>query len=269
MPGPRILCVDRSNDGRGPFAQAYLELLRVLQANCSESRKWIFKDVSSAGLFVSSDFSRSHSKLFPKDSLFWPKQEARRNLALIAFDKNGTFEGSEKRTIMARVANRKIRGLKGDDFRKYNHIICFDDQTYALLISLRQEASNDAHGIVMSAKIHYLKIGWDLHKYEQEMQTAKSILRQWATENLGWKDPHKDIKSGLWRTKQIIIPEAGFQALLRDKEKRLARIKGDTGCHFHFSGEKDDGMRIVSIVGATASMKDRLDVAAAKVLYTW
>jgi hypothetical protein len=265
MPGPQILCIDRSNDGRGPFAQAYLELLRVLQANCSESRKWIFKDVSSAGLYVSSDFSRSHSKLFPKDSLFWPKQEARSNLALIAFDKNGTFEGSEKRTIMARVANRKIRGLRGDDFKKNNHIICFDDQTYGMLKLLKQAASNDAHGISMPADIHLLKIGWDLHKYEQEMQTAKKILRIWAEKYLGWKDPHKDVQAGYWGTKQIMIPEAGFLALLREKEKRLARIKGATQCDFHFSGDRDDGMRIVSIVGG----KDRLDVAATKVLFTW
>jgi len=112
-----------------------------------------------------------------------------------------------------------------------------------------------------------LKIGWDLHKYEQEMQTAKSILRDWAGPNLGWKDPHKDVKSGFWRTKQIMIPEAGLTALLREKDKRLARIKADTGCHFHFSAERDDEMRIVSIVGDQE--KGRLDIAAAKVLYTW
>ena len=266
MPGPRILCIDRSNDGRGPFAQAYLELLRVLQANSSESRKWLFKDVSSAGLNVSSEFSRSHSNLFPKDALFWPKQEARGNLALIAFDKNGTFDSSEKRTIMARVANRKIRGLRGEDFRKFDHVICFEEQTYGLLKVLKQAASNDAHGVAMPAKVHLLKIGWDLHKSAQEMQTAKSVLRQWAGPNLGWKDPHTDVKAGLWRTKQVIIQEAGFTALLRNKEKRLERIKADTGCHFHFSAERDDGMRVVSIVGDQD--KGRLDAAAVKVLYT-
>lgn len=117
----------------------------------------------------------------------------------------------------------------------------------------------------MPAEIHLVEISSDLHKHEQEMQTAKLLLRNWATKYLGWKDPKMDIKSGIWGTKQVIIPEAGFLALLRDRERRLALIRANLGCEVHFSSDRDDGMRIVSIVGA----KDRLDVAATKVLYTW
>lgn len=265
MPGARILCIDRTNDGRGPFAQVYLELLRIWVANTSESRKWLFKSVSSAGLFLSSDFSSKHSKLFPHSghAVFKSKQE-RQNLALAAFDRNGSFESSEKRVVMARVANRKMRGVRGSDFA-VDYILCFDKQSYDLLRNLRQAAEDDAHGAHQRAEIHLVDVASDLHKHDHEMQTAKQMLRKWAMKTLGWKEPIRPIDIGFWGTRQVIVPEAGFVALLRDKERRLLAIKQSTGCDFHFSSETEEGLRIVSIVGS----KDRLDLAATKVLYTW
>jgi hypothetical protein len=254
------------NDGRGPFAQAYLELLRIWLANTSESRKWMFKDVSSAGLFIASDFSRNHFMIFPNSgkSLSYAKQD-RNNLALSSFNRQGTFDGSEKRTIMARVGNRKIRGIQAGDFQK-TFILCFDKPTYETLRLLRQAASkDDAKGITMPAEIHLLEIASDLHKNDSQLQAGKEMLRLWAMKSLGWKEPTAGFHSGFWDTKQIIIPEAGFVALLRDKERRLAKIKHDTICDFHFSSERQDGMRIVSIVGR----KNHLENAASKVVYTW
>jgi hypothetical protein len=265
MPGARILCVDHTNDGRGPFAQAYLELLRIWLANTSESRKWMFKDVSSAGLLIASEFSRNHFKLFPNNgnSQFYSKQD-RNNLALSAFNRHGTFDGPEKRAVMARVGNRKIRGISAGDFLK-TFILCFDKPTYETMRLLRQAASNDAKGMTMPAEIHLLEIASDLHKYDKNLQAGKEMLRKWAMKNLGWKEPVAGLHSGFWGTKQVMIPEAGFVALLRDKERRLAKIKNDTICDFHFSSEREDKMRIVSIVGR----KDHLEIAATKVLYTW
>jgi hypothetical protein len=265
MPGARIICIDRTNDGRGPFAQVYLELLRLWLANTSESRRWIFKTISSCGLFISSDFSHKHSKLFPHSGhgLFKSKQE-RENLALSAFHKQGSFEGSEKRVVLARVGNRKIRGVRASDFAN-DYVICFDGQSYELLKNLRQAAENDAHGSHQRAEIHLVDIAHDLHKHDREMQAAKQMLRKWAMKNLGWLEPVRPMEMGFWGTRQVQIPEAGFVALLRDKERRLVDIKKVTGCDFHFSSESEEGLRIVSIVGN----KDRLDLAATKVLYTW
>lgn len=265
MPGLRILCVDRSNDGRGPFAQAYLELLRIWFANTSESRKWIFKDVSSAGVLIASEFSRDNFKLFPNNgkSLLYAKQD-RNNLALSAFNRNGTFESPEKRDVMARVGNRKIRGIKAGDFQK-SFILCFDMATYELMTMLRHAASNAAKGATMPAEIHLVEISPDLHKSNNEMQAGKQMLRRWASKNLGFKEPVAGIDTGFWHTKQVLIPEAGFVALLRDRERRLVKIKLDTGCDFHFSSERQDGMRVVSIVGRKSSV----ELAAARVLYTW
>ena len=261
----RILCVDRSNDGRSVFAQAYLELLRIWLADTRENRSWLFKDISSAGSFVSSEFSRRHSKLFPKgpSSLFVTKQD-RSNPVLRTYDKQGTFEGAEKRAVMARVGNRRIRGLRGSDFQK-NYIVCFDKQTFDLLKALRQAASNDANGAPQIAQIHLVEIGSDMHKVDHEMKMAKERLRGWATKYLGWKEPSISAKGGFWRTKQILIPDAGLHALLRDKEKRLTVLKKESDCDYHFSSETEEGMRLVSIVGK----KDRLDEAATKILESW
>lgn len=261
----RILCVDRSNDGRGIFAQAYLELLRIWLADTRENRSWLFKDVSSAGCFVSSEFSRKHSRLYPKEAsnLFTTHQE-RNNLALRTYDKQGTFEGAEKRAVMARVGNRRIRGLKASDFQK-NFIVCFDMATFELLKLLRQAASNDANGAPQIAQIHLVEIGSDMHKVEKEMKAAKSTLRGWATKYLGWKEPSISAKGGFWRTKQILIPDAALHALLREKEKRLTTLKKESDCDYHFSSETEEGMRLVSIVGK----KDRLDEAATKILESW
>lgn len=265
MSAARILCVDRTNDGRSVFAQAYLELLRIWLADTREHRTWLFKDISSAGCFVFSDFSRKHSKLFAKrgSNLFVTKQK-RDNLALKTYDKQGTFEGAEKRAVMARIGNRRIRGLRGSDFQK-NFIVCFDMQTFELLKVLRQAAANDAKGQPQIAQIHLVAITSDLHKDEKEMKAAKTQLRGWATKYLGWKEPSVSAKGGFWRTKQILIPDAGLHALLREKEKRLTALKKESDCDYHFSSETEEGMRLVSIVGK----RDRLDEAATRILESW
>jgi hypothetical protein len=165
---------------------------------------------------------------------------------------------------MARVGNRRIRGLRASDFQK-NFILCFDMETFELLKSLRQAAANDAKGRPQIAQIHCVAISSDLHKDEKEMKAAKNQLRGWATKYLGWKEPSVSAKAGFWRTKQVLIPDAGLHALLREKEKRLTALKKDSDCDYHFSSEMEEGMRLVSIVGK----RDRLDEAATKILESW
>ena len=143
-------------------------------------------------------------------------------------------------------------------------ILCFDSQSYELLKLLRQAAAIDS-ATAQTAEIHLLEIGSDLHLSESEMRMAKNLLRKWARENLGWKAPGVDIKEGFWGTRQVVVTEAGVGALLREKEKRLVEIKRVTGAEVYFSEEMDGGGRVVSLVGS----KERLDVAAMKVLYTW
>ncbi len=165
--------------------------------------------------------------------------------------------------MMARIGNRRLRGLQESDFQK-NFIICFDTQTFELLQRLRQAATNDGMGQQI-AQIHLLPIASDLHREEEEMKAAKKQLRGWATKYLGWKEPSEGAKGGFWRTKQILIPDAGLHALLREKEKRLTALKKESDCDYHFSSETEQGMRLVSIVGK----RDRLDEAAMKIMESW
>jgi hypothetical protein len=269
---PTILCVDSANDGRSPFAQAYLELLRTWLANTGKHRPWIFKDVSSAGAFITSEFSRKHSADFHKHSSHFPKDahsliahnQDRTNLDLRAFNKQGTYDGSEKRTVMARVGNRKIRGIRAVDFQK-DFILCFDEPMYELLKVMKQAATNDAHGHSQPAQIHLINIRSDLHKHDYEIRDAKAKLREWAAKNLGWTQPSEAISGGFWRTRQVVIPEAGYRALFREHEKRLTALKEESTCDFHFSGEWDDGWRLVSIVGR----RDKIQETGTKVLESW
>jgi hypothetical protein len=265
MAGPRILCVDWTNDGRGPFTQAYLELLRIWFANTSQSRKWCFQDISSAGIFICSEFSRKHHTLFNHSGQgFSHTNQERSNLALSALNKQGSYDSPEKRTIMARVGNRKIRGIRASDFQK-SHIICFDKPTYELIKTLRHAASNDAHGAAQLSKICLVEISSGFLEHDREMQAGKLMLQEWAMKYLNWKEPTSYMQVGYWGTKQVVVPEAGFVALRREGEKRLSDIKKATSCDFQFSAEMEDGLRVVSIVGR----KDRLDLAATEVLHTW
>ena len=165
---------------------------------------------------------------------------------------------------MARVGNRRIRGLRASDFQR-NYILCFDKQTYDLMKALKQAATNDAHGHLQPAQVYYVEIGSDVHRNSHEMDVAKDNLRGWARKHLGWTRPIPGITEGFWRTEQVVVSEAGFHALMREKERRLTALKREFGCDFHFSSELEEGSRLVSIVGKWDKVYD----AGQKVIDTW
>ena len=263
MTSARILCVDRMHDGRSLFAQAYLELLRIWLADTTESRSWVYQESSSAGLMLESSFSSKHAHSFPHhDSLKPCVQPARTNWALRAFAADvKSFEGAEKNTVLARLGNRQIRGLRVEDFTEKDFILCFEKQNYEFLKVLRAKAAADVHKSDLPVRIHFVDIGYNIHKSEHELKAAKGELRKWAAVNLDWRVPKVSHDLGMWNTKQLIIPEPCYIALLRADQKRLGRIKEMTGCSFHFSTKKSGNTRLVSIIGK----KDRLELAATKV----
>jgi hypothetical protein len=265
MPQPRILCVDNHNDGRSTFTQAYLELLRACTANTTISRTWLFKDITSAGALIASDFSRKHSIYFTPNSLQVTHQ-SRSNASLRNFGNQGTYESMEKRTIMSRVGNRRIRGLRATDFARYDYIICFDLSTFNLLGRLRRCAEHDGVQHTNVTKIQLVDFPGAFHEHADGLNAAKAKLRDWAKSNLGFRRPERDIKGGPWRTRQVVITEAGDHALLRSGAKRLNALKAESGCDFRF-GEVGDGSGgwVVSIVGKV----EKVDNAAWKVLETW
>ncbi|TGO34696.1 hypothetical protein BHYA_0186g00190 [Botrytis hyacinthi] len=256
--GARILCIDDYNDGRGVFVQAYLECLRLWQANCSPDRRWIFKDISSAGLYLATDFSKNHRSLF-RHELRRPKQEDRSNNSLHAFQQSKACDSSEKRAILARVGTREMRGTNREDFGTKDMIICFDHGDMEILASLRDEAERETRES-QKAKIHYIPLGKGWEYDLDAFAWARKNVRQWATKYLRFREPAELIRNGSWRTMQVVINEYEWIALVKDHERRLRKIGERTKCAFHF-GRSDYG-KVVSVTGGRRD----IEVAARMIL---
>jgi hypothetical protein len=123
---------------------------------------------------------------------------------------------------------------------------------------------NDVHGQVQAAQIYDVDIGGGVHRNAHEMNVAKESLREWARKIIGWTRPISGISDGFWRSMLVLVSEAGFHALLREREKRLVSLK-ESGCAFHFSGELEDGSRLVSIVRKRDTVYD----AGKKAVESW
>ncbi|KAF7907253.1 uncharacterized protein EAF01_004840 [Botrytis porri] len=252
--GARILCIDDYNDGRGVFVQAYLECLRLWQANCSPDRRWIFNDISSAGLYLTTDFSKNHRSLFHHE-LRRPKQEDRSNNSLHAFQQSKACDSFEKRCILARVGTREMRGINREDFGTKNMIICFDHGNMEILASLRDEAERETRES-QKARIHYIPLGKGWEYDLDAFAWARKNVRQWATKYLRFREPAELIGNGSWRTMQVVINEYEWIALVKDHERRLRKIGERTKCAFHFV--RNDYGKVVSVTGG----RREIEVAA-------
>jgi hypothetical protein len=135
---------------------------------------------------------------------------------------------------------------------------------YDLLKAPKQAAMNDVHGQVQAAQMHHVAIGSDVHRNAHEMNVAKESLREWVRTLLGWTRLIPGISDGFWRSIQVLVSEAGFHALLREREKRLMSLK-ESGCDFYFSGELEGGSRLASIVGK----RDKVYYAGTKAVESW
>ncbi|TEY77593.1 hypothetical protein BOTCAL_0053g00250 [Botryotinia calthae] len=243
--GARILCIDDYNDSRGVFVQAYLECLRLWQTNCSPDRRWIFNDISSAGLYLATDFSKNHRSLF-RHELRRPKQEDRSNSSLHEFQQSKACDSSEKRAILSRVGTREMRGINRKDFGTRDMIICFDHGDMEILASLRDEAERETYES-QKAKIHYIPLGKGWEYDLDAFAWARKNVRQWATKYLRFREPDGLIRNGSWRTMQVVINEYEWTALVKDHERRLRKIAERTECAFHF-GRSDYG-KVVRVAG--------------------
>ncbi|KAM3080961.1 hypothetical protein ACMFMF_002877 [Clarireedia jacksonii] len=261
MAGTKILCVDENHDDRGVFVQAYLECLRLWLANCTDARRWLFSDVTSCGLYIETPFSKNNKKAFPRE-LQRARQSDRTNRSLHVLQECRALESSEKRSILARVGSREIRGLYADDFQSRDMIMCFDRDTVELLSRLRSEAERDTHE-VSRAKIHYIPLGkgWEYDK--EAFAHARKNVRVWAERFLGFKQPEDIIRDGRWRTVQVVVNEYEWWALVKDNERRRRRIEEKTGVRLFFG--RAEGGKCISVVGE----RGRVQAAATLVSETF
>ncbi|PQE12062.1 hypothetical protein CJF31_00000213 [Rutstroemia sp. NJR-2017a BVV2] len=261
MAGPKILCIDDNHDDRGVFVQAYLECLRLWLANCTDARRWLFSDVTSCGLYIETPFSKNNKKAFSR-TLQLARQSERTNRTLHVLQQCRALDSSEKRSILARVGSRELRGLYADDFQSRDMIICFDRDTVELLCHLRSEAERDTHE-VSRAKIHYIPLGkgWEYDK--EAFAHARKNVRVWAERFLGFRQPEEPIREGRWRTLQVVVNEYEWWALVKDNERRRRRIEEKTGVRLFFG--RAEGGKCISVVGD----RDRVQMAARLVSETF
>ncbi|KAH6684336.1 hypothetical protein B0J14DRAFT_9954 [Halenospora varia] len=172
--------------------------------------------------------------------------------------------------VLARVGNRRMRGIHASDFMNYDFIVAFGKEDFEVLEVLKGCAEADNHWAPGSAHAHVqmVEIHPELWKHPSSIPVAKDRLRYWASCNVGWIEPSRGFKEGMYRCRQVVINEAGYRAMMRDGEKRVSEIKSETGCEMHFGMEGETGeagCRIVSCVGRW----DRVDGCAVKVLESW
>ncbi|KAH8683145.1 hypothetical protein BGZ60DRAFT_213099 [Tricladium varicosporioides] len=277
----KILFIDRSGDGRAPFAAAYgrlylfqsllVDLLRLWRANTTPTTPptWTFRSISTAGLHLTTDFTALHSTYFPHHALHTTHQD-RHNRSLRLLLHPDSFSSAESRMVLSRVGNRRMRGIHASDFMTYDFIVAFDQEDYELLKVLKGCAERDNGWAPGSARAHVqlVEIHPELWKHPYLVPTAKDRLRHWASRNVGWSEPNKGFKEGLYRSRQVVINEAGYRALMRDGERRAGQIKAETGCEIYFGieGEMGDpGNRVISCVGKW----NRVDGCVVRVLESW
>jgi len=268
----RIICVDAQNDGRGPLAQAYLELLRLWSLNTTSHRSMLFHSVTSAGFRLSTDFTAKHALNFSGPLTPIASSAPRFNTPLHAFDDQKTFPSSEKRQILARVGNRNLRGLRKEDFLgEVDYMICFDREAERMLKVLRGCAIRDSNATNLKAAISDSRIvcldksgAWNKSDMSKSVYGIKNELRAWVASALGWRKPSVGFEEGMWRSRQLVVREPGYRALKGKDAAKLEVVK-KSGCTFWIEGYRGAEGRVVTVTGP----KDKLGEAVRLVEGAW
>ena len=165
---------------------------------------------------------------------------------------------------MARAANRKIQGISLDHFY-WDYIICFRSSVEGELKSLESVIRNNAIRApqlarVPKAKIVLLPTSFDKDDLTNWAKRLMHALEEWMGKNFRyeghqWKVPEKPIK-GMWRTKQIVIPGAQYDALrMYGTKSEWTAIETATKCDLKATSEMRDGSRLVTISGGEEGVR--------------
>jgi len=256
---PRILCVDNKNNDLATSAEAYLEILRIWTRNNDPDAYLLFREVRSAGIYLSTDLTTKYQSKDAKGTkLEAIDQDKHDNVHLRALDAAllKKHKAEETEYIMARAANRKIQGFKRDHLLYWDYIICFDSRVEAELNRLYKAVENEAiimpgMGKITAKSVQRLDIKYDEKNLKDSATDLMRILEKWVQQNLKhngkkWTVPDKPM-NGMKRTKQIVIPEAQF-TVLKNKTKKWDEVQEKTKCDIQ-AAPKRDGTRLVTITG--------------------
>ena len=179
------------------------------------------------------------------------------------------FRSREKDDIIARLRDRSTQGITENHFISFHYILCFDASTEWTLHELKKRVQISAPETVQESQIIRLPgVGWSKTRDNDETVSAlKKAIRKWLQDELGWDKPanYPPIRSGPYRTKEIIIWERNIGAVMGVKGERIERIRRDSNCQIRITDRRPHQGRLVSIVGK----KEDLPKAEAMLRECW
>jgi hypothetical protein len=112
-------------------------------------------------------------------------------------------------------------------------LICFDGYTGEFLRRLREIVESKSPSSCSNiAEICTIYIPGDFYISSSKMKDAEHGIVEWARGRLGFPEPRFDFEKGFWRTMQVVITDAGREALLKNEEEKLRELRKRCGRKF-------------------------------------
>ena len=257
-----VLIVGWCNGANSIIAQAYLELVRAWTANFN--RSWTFVRVDSAGLMIDSAFRRGPGKLAADEQLTPGGKPCNLPALEALFGPHKYFQTTdfphEKEAIFQRVMAHKRRGVREDDFTRYEYILCFDDDTLKKLRRLANLAQQEHAAEPNKSTI--LNIGSQKKlsnkgDYQEKVQEVRNNVKGFLQNTLMWSRPPCAIASAPNRTLFFYIKAREHRnALLSNRGAGVKKMQNETKCRIHLAWQNGDLGWVVAVVGSKEALKD-------------
>ena len=250
-----ILVVGNRNGAFSIISQAYLELVRAWTANLGGP--WIFSRVDSAGLTIDSAFRRGPGKL-AEDEVLSPGGNPCSAKALDALYGNRRYfqtedYPNEKGEIFKRVKRHRRRGIREEDFTRYNYIICCEKSTTEKLKTLSERAQKEHPNEPNKAQI--INIGTPSTQIQNQpleniVEQVPSLIKTFLKDKLSWIRPDGAIANGPSRTVFFHVQSRKERdALLKNNASGLDKLQVETKCKIAIAWHNKDLGWLVSVTG--------------------
>jgi hypothetical protein len=247
--------------------------LRLVSRNNTSDVSTPFREVASAGVFLSTSFAEKNAPKGTKLHSSTSIKHDNTSLRALKLTLPSKLNSDETDYIFSRTASRKIQGVSLDHMY-WDYIICFRTTVKDELERLQKVLRNSAiksPGLVKppKAQIVLLKASYSSSDHSQNAINTMKAIDGWAHgvwkyKGSKWTLPEKGIKA-MWRSKQILIPEAQYDALCANGSKsKWNAIGAEVKCNLASSTERN-GMRLVTVTGD----RTNLGFAAEKLLKYW
>ena len=263
--GCEILVVGSGQGAFGIVAQAYLELVRVWTVNCGGP--WIFARVDSAGLLIDSAFRRGPGKL-AGDKKLTPGGGSCAVWALQALFKDKNYfrtddYPNEKQSIFERVKAKKARGIREEDFTRYDYILCSGEWALEQLRKLSEISQKEHPNEPNKSKILNIRKPGTTTEYQSAdgiVKGGRDAVKYFLGSTLSWTRPAGPISNGPDRTLLFCIQGGqGGGILLRYKAAARKKLETKTKCKIHMAWQSKDLGWVVAVVGRKETLKEAQD----------